>query len=211
MRTDIKKRIKPLLPKFLQKKIKQILSNKEIQQWIKNGRPAPPPHIIKQMAISQYQKDNHIQVFVETGTYFGAMVEAQLDNFQNIYSIELSEELYQRAFKKFKRHSKIKIMQGDSGKVLQTLVPSINERAIFWLDGHYSAGVTAKGDVECPVYEELNAIFKSSLNHILLIDDARCFNGQGDYPSFQKLSEYILSQRPSAHIEVKDDVIRITY
>jgi hypothetical protein len=139
------------------------------------------------------------------------MVEAQLNNFQIIYSIELSEELCQRAIKKFGKQDKVKIIQGDSGKVLHTLIPQLNERAIFWLDGHYSAGITAKGDVECPVYEELRAIFKSSFNHIVLIDDARLFTGHGDYPSIQDLSAYIISQRPAAHIEVEDDVIRVMY
>ncbi|MDR2286698.1 MAG: hypothetical protein LBE04_04380 [Prevotellaceae bacterium] len=211
MKINLKKKIKYILPKILQQTIKQILSNREIQQWIKNGRPVPPPHKIKQMTIDKYQKENLIHVFVETGTYLGAMVDAQLNNFQNIYSIELSEELYQRALKRFKKQPKVKLIQGDSGKVLQTLILQINERAIFWLDGHYSAGITAKGDVECPIYEELKAIFKSPLNHILLIDDARCFSGQGDYPSIQDLSEYIISQRSTAHIKVEDDIIRVMY
>jgi hypothetical protein len=211
MKAIFKKTIKSILPKNLQQSIKQVLSNREIRQWVKNGRPAPPPHKIKQMAIEKYQKENRIHVLVETGTYLGDMVDAQLNNFKTIYSIELSEKLYQRALKRFKKQTNVKLVQGDSGKVLQTLISQLNERSVFWLDGHYSSGITAKGDVECPIYEELNAIFKSPLNHILLIDDARCFSGQGDYPTIQDLSKYIISQRPSAHIEVENDIISVTY
>jgi hypothetical protein len=211
MKTDIREAIRPFLPKFLRKKIDHLLSNKKMKRWIKDGQPLPPPHIIKQKAINQYQKENQIHVFVETGTYLGKMVEAQMDRFRQIYSIELSEELHRRAHKKFKKYPQIQIIQGDSGQVLQTLVPAIEERAIFWLDGHYSAGITAKGNLECPVYEELSAIFKSPHHHIILIDDARCFIGQGDYPTLQDLSKYILNQRHTAQITVKNDILRIIY
>lgn len=126
------------------------------------------------------------------------MVWAQRKNFRKNYSIELSEPLYIKAKKRFKRYSHINILQGDSGKVLHTMLDKMTEKSIFWLDGHYSSGITAKGDKECPIYEELSAIFKSEKNHILLIDDARCFTGQGDYPSIEELSGFIKTIYPIA-------------
>jgi hypothetical protein len=56
MKMNIKKIIKFILPLFLQQRIKQILSNQEVRQWIKNGYPVPPPHKIKQQIIAKYQK-----------------------------------------------------------------------------------------------------------------------------------------------------------
>jgi hypothetical protein len=61
-------------------------------------------------------------------------------------------------------------VQGDSGKELPKIVTQLDTPAIFWLDGHYSAGITAKGDTECPIFEELEAIFEpdKSCKHILI-------------------------------------------
>ena len=115
------------------------------------------------------------------------MVEAQRNHFEKIYSIELSEKLFNRAKKRFKDYSHITILHGDSGIVLNKLIPEIDKPALFWLDGHYSGGITAKGEKECPVPEELKTILKSSLPHIILIDDARLFNGTHDYPTIEQI------------------------
>jgi hypothetical protein len=139
----------------------------------------------------------------------GDMVEAQKKRFKKIFSIELGVELFNKAVLRFKNDKNVVILQGDSGKVLPEVLSNIEEPAIFWLDGHYSAGITAKGDKECPIFEELDAIFGSNkLNHILLIDDARCFNGEGDYPTVEELTEYIKSKNEEYQVEVKHDIIR---
>jgi hypothetical protein len=139
----------------------------------------------------------------------GDMVQAQKKKFRRIYSIELGMELFHKAVKRFKRDKNVTIVQGDSGEVLPEILLRINEPAIFWLDGHYSSGVTAKGKKECPIFEELNAIFNDhKFNHILLIDDARCFVGDGDYPSVNQLTEYIKSRNAKYEVRVEDDIIR---
>ena len=85
----------------------------------------------------------------------------------------------------------------------------INEPAIFWLDGHYSAGITARGDKDCPIFEELDAIFdKNNFEHILLIDDARLFIGEGDYPTIEELTNYIRIKKKKYRVNVKHDIIR---
>ena len=86
-------------------------------------------------------------------------------------------------------------MQGDSGNVLNQLVPELNSAALFWLDGHYSGGQTAKGEKECPIYEELKSILASSLEHIVLIDDARLFIGQHDYPTIEELKDFVIYKK----------------
>ena len=144
-----------------------------VWHWKRKGCPVPPPHQVKQMVIEEYQKRYGCSVLVETGTYLGDMVEAQENNFKRIISIELDQNLYERAKRKFGKKNHITIYQGDSSKVLPQIMPTITENAIFWLDGHYSDGFTAKGDKETPIYEELKAIFQNSTHdHILLIDDA---------------------------------------
>jgi len=201
--------IKKTIPVFILEKVRLRKEMNQVIEWERQGKLGPPPHRVKQLAIEYYQKKYNISILIETGTYLGDMINAQLKFFEKIYSIELGEDLWKKAVKRFEKNKHVTIIHGDSGKVFINLIPKINAKAIFWLDGHYSAGITAKGEKNCPIYEELNEIFKSKLQHILLIDDARCFNGEGDYPTIQRLSEYILSRNSKSKIEIKDDIIRI--
>ena len=156
-----------MLKKLFKKPTIIIDHKEELAEWEKKGRPSPPPHIVKQMAIEEYQKKFDLKLLVETGTYLGDMVEAQRNHFEKIYSVELSKKLFQRATKRFKVYSHINILNGDSGVVLNKLIQEIDKPALFWLDGHYSEGITAKGAKECPVLEELEAIQKSNFYHII--------------------------------------------
>ena len=210
MKNKIIEMIKSVIPNSILKGLKNRQNKKVMMEWKNNGCPVPPPHIVKQIAIGEYQQKYGHSILVETGTFRGAMVEAQKTRFKKIISIELGMELFEKAKQRFRNDRNVIIMHGDSGKVLpKILKDDISEPAIFWLDGHYSSGITAKGEKECPIFEELDAIFNSKkFNHILLIDDARFFNGEGDYPTIDKLTEYIKSKNENYKVEVKDDIIR---
>lgn len=50
----------------------------------------------------------------------------------------------------------------------------------------------------------------SAIEHIILIDDARDFNGHNGYPTIEELESMIIGNGfPNSKIEVKDDIIRI--
>ena len=65
--------------------------------WMRQGRPVPPPHFVKQRCVLTYQKRFGLDVLIETGTYRGEMIRVVRSAFKKIRSIELSEGLYQRA------------------------------------------------------------------------------------------------------------------
>jgi len=114
---------------------------------------------------------------VETGTFMGSGVENALKaGFKDVYSIELSKDLYDYCTDKFKTNPCVHLYLGDSSVVLEKVLFNINEPATFWLDGHYSEGVTAKGNKNSPILEELQVIGKHKIkNHTILIDDVRLF------------------------------------
>ena len=108
-----------------------------------------------------------------------------------------------------KRYPKIQIVQGDSGEKLPEVLHHISEPILFWLDGHYSGGFTARAALDTPVADELRTIFAHPVkNHIILIDDARLFNGTDDYPTIEELEMLVHSFRPDYQISVRHDVIR---
>lgn len=185
-------------------------SQEILTEWIEKGRPSPPPHIHKQSVIKKYAKEYGLKVFVETGTYYGDMVEAVKNSFEIIYSIELSDELHQLAEMRFRGQNQINLIQGDSGKKLHDIMEQLKQPALFWLDGHYSAGITARGDRDTPILEELDCILSyPDIGHVLIIDDARCFDTDPAYPTIQALKSFIFNKRDSVEVFVEDDSIRI--
>jgi len=212
MKNYIKKFLIYLIPEIVLFPLKNWLKRREIMNsWRKNGYSVPVPSLVKQGVIIDYQKKYNCSTFIETGTYLGDTVEAMKTKFKKVISIELGMDLYINAKERFLNDKNVEIFQGDSGKVLPQIVLGLKDPAIFWLDGHYSAGITAKGDKICPILEELDAIFdNSNLNHVLLIDDARDFVGEGDYPTIERLTDYIKSKNERYKVQVKHDIIRYT-
>ena len=180
-----------------------------IQIWQKNDFPVPPPESVKRRTLAAYGSAFQIDTLIETGTFKGDTIRALREQFQQLYSIELSHELAVRAQYRFRKHSKIKIIEGDSGAVLPTLLSNIHTRCLFWLDGHYSGGVTAQGNIDTPINQELQIIFSHPIrDHVFLIDDARLFNGTQDYPTIDTLKGLFAEMRPDFQFSVANDVIR---
>jgi hypothetical protein len=165
---------------------------------------------VKQRTVEKYARRFALNTLIETGTYLGEMVEATKDTFIRIFSIELDGTHYQRAKEWFSGDDHISIIQGDSGKVLPDVIAGITQPCLFWLDGHYSEGNTARGELNTPIIKELNHIFNHPvLGHVILIDDARCFIGQNEYPAIDELREMAFRRFPNCVFKVEDDIIRI--
>ncbi len=195
----------------LQKWIKKRKNDKKLAEWQSKGKPVPPPHIVKQLAIRNYARRFGLKILVETGTLHGRMIEAMKDDFDRIYSIELSEELYKKAKDRFRKENSVELIHGDSGVELKHVIERLDQPALFWLDGHYSSGETARGEKDTPVFEELNHIFDDQVrDHVIIIDDARCFGTDPAYPTLEELTNFVKSRRPGAGISIQDDSIRIT-
>ena len=165
-------------------------------------------HVAKEVIVLDYIKRFSVDTFIETGTYKGDMVAAIAPHVKNVYSIELDEKLHILSQERFKDISNVHILCGDSGKLLPEILKSVNEHCLFWLDGHYSAGVTAKGETETPILKELEAILESPYDHIILIDDARLCTGENDWPELKTIRQLIQRAHPDWIFEIKDDIIR---
>ncbi len=190
--------------------LRLFIEKREIAIWKKSGKPLPPPHVVKQIALREYARKFGLAILVETGTYLGDMVAAMMEDFETIYSIELSKDLYVKAVARFRGIEKVNLIQGDSGEELRRVVGEIDRPALFWLDGHYSAGITAKGEKETPVNEELETLLSlPDKHHVIVIDDARCFGSDPAYPTLEEVIALVSAKRPDLQVEVKDDSIRI--
>jgi hypothetical protein len=164
----------------------------------------------KQGIVKEYAAHFDTRNLIETGTYRGDMVNAMRHHVDRIWSIELDEGLFKKARRRFRRDRRISILRGDSGKILPEILTSVTKPCLFWLDGHYSGGITARGDEETPIRKELSQILKHPVEgHVILIDDARCFDGTHDYPTIDEIEKTVKETRPSWVFDVKDDIMRI--
>jgi len=178
-------------------------------QWRLSGRPLPPPHVVKQLAILRYQAARKLATFIETGTFTGEMIEAMRPHFQRLISIEMSPEIHDSARRRFAGDPRIEILLGDSAVVLPRVLEQIREPAVFWLDGHFMGGSTARASEDTPVRHELSALLTHPVRrHLVLIDDARLFDGTAGYPTISELREWIHRERPGSEMRVEDDIIR---
>lgn len=189
------------------------MSKKTIWQRLNrlvNPGPKLPTHAQKQAVIREFAQKYGVQYLVETGTCHGDMVAAMQKEFKKIISIELADQFYREVCERFQGVANVELIHGDSARKLPEVVARLEGPAIFWLDGHYSGGDTARGDNDTPVNEELRAIFKPGApDHIVLIDDARCFGTDPSYPSLDQLRQAVQTLRPGWNFEVAGDSIRI--
>lgn len=182
----------------------------EVRNWIVNGCIEPPPSV-KQLILSGYLRRFRLRQFVETGTYLGdTLAYIAHDKAVTCTSIELADGYYCEAQRRFASYPNVKLLHGDSGALLPECVRVLREPALFWLDGHYSGGATAKGDADTPISAELAAILASPIKkHVVMIDDARCFTSANGYPFIDVLLKTV-REHGNYDTEVSADIIRLT-
>lgn len=126
--------------------------------------------------LTKTKKTKH---FIETGTYLGYGIKRVLENYEYIHSIELSEKWYNYNKEQFKMNDNVKLYLGDSKKVLQELLNTINEPVTIYLDAHYSGTPTACGEEETPLLYELEILKNRQYDDIIIIDDTRMIGKKG--------------------------------
>ena len=160
--------IKAILPKQL---VKQFETYRIIKKWGKKNFLEHSPQMIKEFVFERYGIDN--APWVETGTFQGKTTNFLRERYPHVYTIEPEIKLYKDAMKRFIGKN-VTLYNDVSENVFPNLLKKLSGDVNFWLDGHYSEGITFKGDKDCPVEDELN-IIEANLNNFnkitILIDD----------------------------------------
>ncbi len=177
--------------------------------WILRGRPSRSPHLLKQKVVREYGEKFGLRTLVETGTYYGEMVAAMKNRFDQIYSIEFVAALADRAKRKFAGNSHIRIFRGDSRVVIPDVLALLQGPALFWLDAGYYGWVGVRTN-EQRLSAELEMILSHPYRHVILLDDARGLTGKDGIPSVEDVKAYVESTFLERSVEVKYDIMRIT-
>ena len=198
-------------PKRARRELVRIRARARNVWWPRlRGRPTiPPPHAYKESVVLACARRFGLRLFIETGTLHGDMVEATRDAFEHVWSIELDEALWKAAVERFRAYPQVSIVHGDSATALPEIVRDQAQPILYWLDGHWSGGVTARGSLDTPLLAELTTILaRGNANDAVLIDDARLF-GTGDYPSLKQVAGMVAARQPTWKVEARDDIVRV--
>lgn len=179
---------------------------RDCKYWALRGFAAPSPHFIKQSCLVRNGYPDAI--WVETGSYLGQTTKVLSKIGTKVFSIEPEPTLFENVKKYFANTKNIYILKGTSESVLKLLLPSIRGDINFWLDGHYSAGISFKGTSVTPILDELKCISQNIRNFnkiCVLIDDIRCFNPHQPeyctYPAVDVLVAWANQHNLAWHIE----------
>ena len=184
---------------------------RRVKQFRAVGWVGSPPYLVKRAMLRAEALRIGAKTFIETGTYMGDTLWALRNNCKRLISIEVQPKLAEIARSRFRNIPHVQIVTGDSAVELNKLVGEVQGPCLFWLDGHYSAGMTGRGAKDCPIYEELAAIAEK--NHYvfsIMIDDARCFGTDPAYPSMDEIRNEALRLFPNHMFNSWNDVIHIT-
>lgn len=137
-----------------------------------------------------------IRNLVETGTHMGGMALELSPYFDRIDTIELSPVFYQRSREMLQSFPNIYQHQGSSRVILKEVLSRlIVDPLMFWLDAHFSGGLTAHdGD---PLPEELKVITQYRPESLILVDDmsGTAFEDSPVWPKDLDLSGWIRDYR----------------
>lgn len=170
-----------------------------------------PHSYTKFRSILSLKRKTNAKNLVETGTYLGVTTKRCASHFAKIYTIELDKGLAEQAKKHLSSRKNIEVIQGDAVKILPTvfLKDEHNDLLIF-LDGHFSGGDTACGDLPEPAIEELKVLspFRDKIAGII-IDDFRLFGTEPGFPSKSEIFKAIEQYFPHFGVSVALDQILI--
>lgn len=170
---------------------------REQLRWAKRGFSVPAPGLVKRGCLTRHGfKD---ATWIETGTFWGETTNFLSKTAKRVVSIEPEPELFRKASQRFAEVKNVEIINGLSEDVFPVLLPTVQGRVNFWLDGHYSAGPTHLGPQETPIIDELKAITANMKNFeavCVMVDDLRLFGNTASglhdpaYPAIDVLVDW---------------------
>lgn len=181
-----------------------------VLEWRLKGSPVLTSDAVKPATLIAFASERGLRVLVETGTYLGGTIDGTRTHFEEIWSIELDERLHAAVAKRYRDEPHIHLLRGDSASVLPQVLRKLDRPALFWLDAHYSTGLTAWVDRDTPVMQELGSIMRHPVRgHAILVDDARLFGADPAYPTLEQVQSLVAQLWPAARVTVANDIIRI--
>jgi hypothetical protein len=175
-----------------------------VSGWSQRGFSSPAPHFVKMRVLKRWGGSN---TWIETGTFLGHTSKALSEFAAHVYTIEPDPELYDQAKKSLKQFKNVTTIHGLSEEKLDTLIGNLSQEEMkdvsFWLDGHFSSGITFQGPIDTPIVLELGLIAErlTTLGNItVFVDDIRCFDPDNpEYSTYPDLN-FLVNWANKSHL-----------
>lgn len=204
----IAKRISDCCKRLGFRKPEYLVRAEELKTWIRRRYASPSPNFVKRAVLLRNGLPDC--VWVETGTFVGGTTRLLAKHSKYVVSIEPDRLLFNRAQRRLRKVRNLEIVNGPSEEVLPQILPDLRGNVCFWLDGHYSGGVTYRGHQDSPIVDELLEIEKhiSKFDNIsILVDDVRMFDSnhqESSYPPLEALVAWAMSNQ--FHWTIEHDI-----
>lgn len=144
--------------------------------------------VLKEISKIISQQEFTVGTAVETGTLLGSTTNLMSTIFKTVHTIEISQELYEKAICNFRTQQNIICHFGDSSKVLTQIIKLICEPCLFYLDAHWSGDKTVQWNLSSwKGYGRINTGCRNSdpscsQNQVPLEEEIRCICKYFRYP-----------------------------
>jgi hypothetical protein len=157
--------------------------------WLNTFHFANPHSYSKLSIINAVRKKTGARMMIESGTYRGVTAARCARLFEKDYTIELDKDLAAGATEYLRGCANVEVIQGDALVELPRILArsEVHDLLVF-LDGHFSGGETAMGDLAEPAVEEIKALgaFRDKVRAVV-VDDFRSFGVEKGWPSKSSL------------------------
>lgn len=170
-----------------------------------SGAPINLHGYMKFVVLRDLGRRTGARCLIESGTYLGVTARRCARVFEKVLTIELDANLAAQAAAYLKRCPNVEVIQGDAMKLLAEVIGRDDvDRAVVFLDGHFSGSGTARGDLPEPAIEEL-VILAQRRDRIcgIVVDDFRLFGVEPGFPGKSELVSTVERLFPSPEFELK--------
>jgi predicted O-methyltransferase YrrM len=146
------------------------------------NQPHVPHSLSKLQNLKTCKRLTGARTAVEIGSFKGVTTRRLARIFENVVSVEIVPELHEIAKAHCRGCSNVELLLGDGAKLLPSIAARV-DRAVIFLDGHFSGGKTGQGDEPEPVLKELDLIAPHLKNFsAIVVDDFRLFGVEDGWP-----------------------------
>lgn len=149
----------------------------QIVRWMAIGFPSPAPESVKFAVLMRWGYPR--APWIETGTFRGDMTARLAPVSDRVVTIEPMDDLHRAAVERFVESPHVEVLHGTSEDRLGSAIDGLPVGPLnFWLDGHFSGGVTFRGDADTPILQELSEVERviaAGRAVSVLVDDVRLF------------------------------------
>lgn len=171
--------------------------------YFKTGCSNPIPPFIKHKLLLRHGSIG--STWVETGTFIGQTTRYLAKNFPMVHTIEASKDCITIAkFMSGRFPKKIRFHEGTSEQCLDGICSLLDGSVCFWLDAHYSSGITYKGEEKTSISSDLKIIEKNIDRFesiVVIIDDLLACHLDSNYPSLDTYVDWARKNKLQWHIE----------